>query len=286
MLTIGIPIYNEEKSIARSLKSILLQMSNEDEIIVVASGCTDNSVLEINKIGDKRIRVIEERERKGKASAINIIVKEAKGDIIVQTDGDVSLDSNAIDNLIRHFSDPKIGGVSGNPIPVIPVNNLFYNWTIMSYRKIGEIREKENKVGTFWHMSGYLLAFRKIALTEVPFVKGAVDAWMGKIIRDNGYKIIYDKDAKVYVNAPLNIEDFINQKARVRAGYAFMPKGPRTAGSEILYFPGELLKVPILRWPDFITCAIVYAYCWIKGKYMAKKNKSLSEIWKTPTSTK
>jgi glycosyltransferase involved in cell wall biosynthesis len=288
MITVGIPTYNEENSIARSINSALRQISKKDEVIAVASGCTDNTVPEIKKIAkrDKRVKLIIEKERKGKASAINLIIKNAKGEIIVQTDGDVIIGKGAISSLSRHFKDKKIGGVSGNPVPIIPEDNLFYDWTLMSYRKMDDIRRIECSKGTFWHLSGYLLAFRKKSLKEVPFAKGAVDAWMGKIIKDNGYKLFYEPQAKVFVKAPLTIKDFIAQKARVRAGYYLLPKGPRTVKTEIFWFPKELVKIPVWRWHKFLVSAGVYAYSWLKGYYFAKTNKSLKQIWKTPTSTK
>lgn len=289
MITVGVPTYNEEKLIIKTINSILPQISKNDEIIVVASGCTDNTIPKIREIikKDKRVKLIVEKERRGKSSAINIIIKKAKGDIIVQTDGDVILEKGAITFLLPHFKDELIGAVSGNPIPIIPQTNLFYDWTLMSYRKIGEIREREVENKTFnVHLSGYLLAFRKEALPNVPFAKGAVDAWMGKIIKDKGYRLTYEPRAKVFVKAPLTVKDFLIQKARVRAGYQYLPKGPRTIKSEIFYLPAELFKIPILRWPKFIFCGFVYLYSWIKGKYMAKTNKSLEQIWKTPKSTK
>jgi cellulose synthase/poly-beta-1,6-N-acetylglucosamine synthase-like glycosyltransferase len=288
MITVGIPTYNEEKSIARSIESALRQISKKDEVIVVASGCTDNTVPEIKKIikKDKRVKLIVESERKGKASALNLIIKNAKGDIIVQTDGDVVIGKGAVHYLVKPFKNPKIGGISGNPIPIIPESNMFYDWTLMSYRKMDELRKQESAEGIFWHMSGYLLAFRKKALLSVPFAKGAVDAWMGKIIKDNGYNLEYEPKAKVFVKAPLTIKDFIAQKARVRAGYYLLPKGPRTVKKEILWFPKELFRISIWRWHKFFASAFVYAYSWLKGFYFAKTNKSLKQIWKTPKSTK
>lgn len=292
MITVGIPTHNEEKSIAACINSVLKQLSKKDEVLVVASGCTDNTVPEIKKVmkNDKRVRLIVEPERKGKASALNLIIKHAKWDIIVQTDGDVFIEKNAIYNLIKHFKDPKIGGVSGNPVAIIPKHNLFYDWTIMSYQRAGELREQESRKGIFWHMSGYLLAFRKKALPSVPFAKGAVDAWMGKVIKDNGYKMVYEPNAKVLVKAPKTIKDFINQKARVRAGYYILieqsGKAPRTVKKEIFWLPKELVKVPLIRWPTFLLSGFIYLYSWIKGYYFAKTNKSLTQIWKVPKSTK
>ncbi len=288
MITIGIPTYNEEKVIEKALYSVLVQISTDDEIIVVASGCTDNTVPLIQNIAekDKRVRLITEDERNGKASALNLIIQNASFDIIVQTDGDVVLEQNAIAPLVKHFENPKIGGVSGRPIALIPKDNLFYDWTMMSYRKIGEIRQVETDQGNFWHLSGYLLAFRKKALPSIPFAKGAVDAWMGKIIQQNGYIMVYEPDAKVFVKAPLTINDFVAQKARVRAGYYLLPKGPRTVKREVLWLPKELLKIPLWNWHRFIASGIVYLYSWFKGWYLAKSNKSLIEIWKVPESTK
>lgn len=289
MITFGIPTHNEEKVIINSINSMLLQMSKDDEIIVVASGCTDRTIPLIMERAkeDKRIKLIIEKERKGKSSAINLIIKNAKSDLIVQTDGDVIVDGSAVRELLNHFKDKSIGAVSGNPIPIIPKNNLFYDWTIMSYRKIGEIREQEMEKKTYnIHLSGYLIAFRKEALKEVPFVKGAVDAWMGKIIRGNGYRLAYEPKARVYVKTPLNIKDFLIQKVRVRVGFSGLKESPRTMRREIFYFPGELFKIPIWRWHKFILSGFVYAYSWIKGKYMAKQNMSLEQIWKVPKSTK
>jgi len=288
MITVGIPTHNEEKTIASCVNSITLQIRKNDEIIIVASGCTDNTIPEIKKImkRDKRVKLIIEPERRGKSSALNEIIKKAKSDIIVQTDGDVVVDEGAINKLVKYFDNKHIGGVSGNPIPLIPKKNLFYYWTIMTYDKIGKIRELETKKGKFWHMSGYLLAFRKKALPKVPFAKGAVDAWMGQIIKQNGYDIVYESDAKVFVKAPLTIRDFINQKARVRAGYVLLPKKPRTIKKEILFFPRELFKIPIIQWPNFLFSGLIYSYSWIKGYYLAKTNKSLKQVWKIPYSTK
>jgi len=282
MISVIVPIYNEEKGITKCIESILPQISITDEIIVVASGCTDGTIDAVMNIPDNRVRLIVQKEREGKASAINLAVSKSFGDVIVQTDGDVFLEENAINKLLLWSNIPDCVAVSGHPIPIIPENNIFFDWTIMSYRKIHDLRTKENAEGKFWHLSGYLLAFKKEAFVNLPFAKGAVDAVMGMQLKEKG-KISYASDALVYVKAPLTIKDFVAQKARVRAGFANL-KGTRTAQSEIGSFFPELFKIKIWRWPKFIFCAFIYTYCWIKGRFI--KDKSLAKIWKVPTSTK
>lgn len=283
MISIIIPTYNEEKGIIKCINSIMPQMNADDELIVVSSGSTDSTNDEVMKIADERVRLIIQKERKGKASAINLAVKKARGDTIVQTDGDVELDAHAIENIMYPLFDPSVVAVSGRPIPIIDEKNLFYDWTQMSYRKMHEMRLKEDKEGNFWHLCGYLLAFNKKDFTELPFAKGAVDALMGLQLKEKG-KIAYADDAIVNVKAPTTIKDFVAQKTRVRVGYALLPMAPRTAQSEISSFPNEIYKIKIRRWPKFILCAVIYAWCWIKAKFI--KGKSLDKVWKTPESTK
>jgi glycosyltransferase involved in cell wall biosynthesis len=290
MISVIIPAYNEERGIVKAINSILPQISKEDEIIVISSGSTDGTEAEVQKIADERVRLIIQKERKGKASAINLALKKAKGDIIVQTDSDVELKEDALHHLINPFNDSEVVGVSGHPVPIIPKDNLFYDWTVMSYNKMDELRAKQYVDGTFWHMSGYLLAFRKETMfgREIPFAKGAVDAVMSQMIKGAGEvyggDIAYAPNALVYVKAPTTIKDFIAQKARVRAGYAALPNAPRTAGSEVGSFIPEMFKIKIWRWSAFIACGFIYAWCWIKGKLI--KDRPLQEIWKIPESTK
>lgn len=291
MISIVIPAYNEGRAIANTINSILPQIRRGDEIIVGASACTDNTEEVIKQLGKKHrnLKLLSQKSREGKSIAMNLLVKKAKSDIIVQTDADVILEKNAIKNLLKHFRNREIGAVSGRPIPTIPKENIFYYWTEMSYRRMHELRLKQDKEGEFWHLSGYLCAFRKESFSELPKAKGAVDALMAFSIKNKGYKIAYEPKARVLVKCPLTVKDFINQKARVRAGYYFLSKQkkmPRTARSEIFYFPIELFRLPITRWPAFFFSAMVYSYSWIKGWIFFKKDSSLNEIWKRVDSTK
>ena len=58
LISVVIPLYNKEKTIEQSLHSVLRQKDCEFEIVVVDDGSTDNSVEQVKKINDTRVRLV------------------------------------------------------------------------------------------------------------------------------------------------------------------------------------------------------------------------------------
>ncbi|PYU15331.1 MAG: hypothetical protein DMG37_05240, partial [Acidobacteria bacterium] len=110
----GIMAYNEEANIGRLLDAVISQKLKEvalTEIVVVASGCTDNTeavVLEWAK-RDARIRLISQEKRLGKASAINDYLPKAQEKILVLCSADLLPEPEAIERLVAPFADPEVG---------------------------------------------------------------------------------------------------------------------------------------------------------------------------------
>ena len=72
MITVGIAVYNEEKNIKQVIDFWLKEPI--DEILIVSSGCTDTTEKIIKNIKNKKIKLIAEKKRTGKSSAITKIV--------------------------------------------------------------------------------------------------------------------------------------------------------------------------------------------------------------------
>lgn len=89
-ISVVIPLYNKEKSIAQSLKSVLDQTYTNFEIVVVDDGSTDKSVEVVKNIGDDRIQLLCQPNA-GPSKARNTGVKNSKGDWIVFLDADDEL---------------------------------------------------------------------------------------------------------------------------------------------------------------------------------------------------
>ena len=87
MISVVIPLYNKEKQIAYTLQSVFEQTFQDFEIVVVDDGSTDNSVEEVEKFDDSRIRLIHQTNA-GVSAARNRGIEEARGELIAFLDAD------------------------------------------------------------------------------------------------------------------------------------------------------------------------------------------------------
>jgi glycosyltransferase involved in cell wall biosynthesis len=121
--SVGIMAHNEEANIGRTIRAVLEQQSSSvriAEVIVVASGCTDRTVPTVAEIAlqEPRVRLCIQEKREGKASTINLFLKQATSPVVVVIGADFLPETLALQYLRPPFKDPTIGMVRGLPVPV------------------------------------------------------------------------------------------------------------------------------------------------------------------------
>ena len=79
LITIGIPVYNMEKSILIAIDSCLKQSYKNLEILIVDDGSSDNSIKMIRQnISDSRVRIYQRQQNGGVCAAMQDLVEQAK----------------------------------------------------------------------------------------------------------------------------------------------------------------------------------------------------------------
>lgn len=104
MLSVIIPLYNKQDSIAKTIQSVLNQTILDFELIVVDDGSTDNSLAVVQGIEDPRIRIIH-KDNGGVCSARNIGIRSARGHYVALLDADDLWDQDYLKEQLRMVSD-------------------------------------------------------------------------------------------------------------------------------------------------------------------------------------
>ena len=95
-ISVILPVFNCEKYIKKSVKSVLNQTFADFELIIVNDGSTDNTQNIINSFSDSRIKIITQ-ENQGPGAARNIAFEMAEGDYIMYLDSDDWLSPDALE---------------------------------------------------------------------------------------------------------------------------------------------------------------------------------------------
>lgn len=224
-----VPAYNEEKTVVRSLESIIKSdyPKNKLQAIVVDDGSKDNtsklirSYIKKNKIKNA---ILVRQKNSGKANALNNAIKNfAKGELIMCLDSDSYLDKHALVNISQYFKDKSVDTVSCN-VKIIPHDGLFNLIQRFEYLVCYQMKRAQTFYNIEYIIGGIGSTFRKSVLQKVNFydtntVTEDIDLTM-KILRlgNKKHKAIYASDAIAYTESVLDIKGLIKQRFRWKWG--------------------------------------------------------------------
>lgn len=103
MVSIIIPTFNRDFSIARSIQSVLNQTYEKFDVLVIDDGSTDSTEDVVKSISDKRIKYIKMPENGGAAAARNQGVRLAKGDFVAFQDSDDEWEADKLEKQLKCF---------------------------------------------------------------------------------------------------------------------------------------------------------------------------------------
>lgn len=108
-----IPAYNEEEFIEEKIENTLdlTYPRHKLSIIFITDGSTDKTVEIIRK--HTLFKLLHHQQRKGKIAAMNRAIQCVKEPIVIFCDANTLLNSACISEIVKHFADPKVGGVAG-----------------------------------------------------------------------------------------------------------------------------------------------------------------------------
>lgn len=88
LVSIALPVFNNEKTLFRAIRSIQQQTYINWELLVLDDGSTDRSCEIARSFHDQRIRIYEDRVNRGIAVRLNAAIGLARGEYFARMDGD------------------------------------------------------------------------------------------------------------------------------------------------------------------------------------------------------
>ena len=198
LITIVVPVKNEEENIRRCIQSCIDSTYSSKQIIVVNDGSTDQTPRILDQMHREypNLHIIHLSKSIGKKQAIEMATEIAKGEIYVFMDSDCNMANDAVENAVKIFlSDRTIGAVTAhgrvrggeNGSTLEKLQDVWYDG---QYRII---KGMESSFSSLTCCSGAFTAFRRAA------VQPHMHAWAHDRFLGDEFKFATDRRLTAYV---------------------------------------------------------------------------------------
>jgi cellulose synthase/poly-beta-1,6-N-acetylglucosamine synthase-like glycosyltransferase len=210
-------VFNEEKHIGARLANFFSidYPANRLEFLVGSDGSTDATDAILARCDDPRLRYERLSSRGGKPRVLNRLVGLTQHQILVFTDANTMFAADALKRLVRHFSDPAIGGVCGKLLlegNESETDESIY-WRLETY-----LKTRESALDSCLGANGGIYAIRRALWPGIPNSTFADDFVIGMRIRENGSRVIYDPEAVAVEDMPEKVSAEFARRVRIGAG--------------------------------------------------------------------
>lgn len=296
-VTVGICAYNEANNIGCLLDNILneQELPLDAEVLVVSSGCTDGTTKIVQHYAelDPRVRIYVEKERLGKASAMNQILANGKGDAFLFISADTLPWKSCFKQLIYGLHAPEVGVVCGRPVPIDHHKSLTDKLVNVLWDFHDHVFRELNDAGLARHATE-VFCVRKGIVESIPNETINDDSYIALLAKKKGWLINYNSESCVSICGPRTFSDYIKQRRRILLGHSQVRKTTGEVPQHLLYlFPKHpVIVVQLLLWLikkygfiTFFTFALVELIisCLALIDSISKKP---SAVWSIATSTK
>lgn len=218
-VTILVAAWNEQDIIDEKILNTLDLDYPESkmQIIFITDGSTDETAKRVSKYS--QIELLHENIRTGKMAAIKRAMPYVKNEILVFTDANTFLNKAAINELVKHYQNPKVGAVAGEKRILVEeladassAGEGFY-WKYESKLKKWDY-ELYSNVGA----AGELFSIRTSLYQPVESDTIIDDHMIAMRIAEKGFIIAYEPGAYASETSSANVKEELKRKIRMAAG--------------------------------------------------------------------
>lgn len=296
-VSIGIAAHNAEKNIGRILESLFFQAEDGfsiQEIIVHCDDCNDKTLQISQSFNQPKIKIVENKNRKGFAGSVKALLEAGSGDIIVLLNDDIKIDDPELIKkiIVRFPSSPKVGMVFANPRPLAP-RSFIEAVILSSFNAWDNMRQKIRNGRNIFCVDGKVMAFSRSFVSAFRFPDnlkqmGNVDAFFYMACVAQGFSCEYAREARVYYRNPSTFSDYVEWVSRNNSNQGLLRKQFGQLVDKEYAKPFWLYTRCVLA--EFVKNPLAGLFIFFSRFYInhlaEKKSKNFIQTWKVIETSK
>lgn len=215
-----IAAYNEEAALEEKLRNCFALDYPAGKLnFIIGSDASDDRTNEIAaQHTSPSLKFVAFPQRRGKAAVLNDLVALANSEIIVFSDANTIYRRDAILRLVSHFAEKEIGGVCGRLVLLNQKGQAEAEGERIYWDYENYLKHLEGRIKTVIGANGAIYAIRRELYFMLPTEKVVMDDFLIPLkIVQNGYDIVYDKDAVVSEFTAPSVRIEFKRKVRIGA---------------------------------------------------------------------
>ena len=216
--TLLIAAYNEEAIVASKMVNCrqLDYPADKLRLVWITDGSNDNTNERLKEYPE--VTVLYQPRRQGKTAALNRALPYVNTPNVIFTDANTMLNKGAIKEIIRQFSDPRVGCVAGEKRVEIQAEQGATAGEGIYWKYESALKRLDYRLYSAVGAAGELFAIRTSLFEQMPPDTLLDDFILSLRIAMRGYKIAYSKEAYALESASLNMREEEKRKVRISAG--------------------------------------------------------------------
>jgi poly-beta-1,6-N-acetyl-D-glucosamine synthase len=282
---VGVFAHDEAATLENCVRAVLDQRLSSAvvvELTIVSCGSRDgtDTIAETLCAADRRVRLLRNTRREGKARAINRFLAAPSSfvDVVLLISGDVVLADGALERLLFPFNDPTVGMTGGR---VVPQNER---------RGVGRLVhilwELHHRVASRSPKLGEAIALRAPVALLPEWTSADETSLEADVTQRRGLRLVYRSDAQLFNHGPSSLGDYVAHRRRIARAHSEVEAAgyrpaTRNAGNVTLEAVRHVAKRP-RDLPWVAVAAIVESWAWIAGSFDSRGDG----VWAPLTSAK
>lgn len=211
--------YNEADCIAQKIQNSLNLNYPADrmKLLIVTDGSTDETADIIKSYPE--VEHHHENSRNGKIAAVNRVMPFIKSPVTIFSDANTILNPDAIINITRHFSNPKVGLVAGEKRVLSNASdNAAASGEGFYWKYESKLKQWDSELHSVVGAAGELFAVRTELFEAVDRDIIIEDFYISLKLAMNGHKVEYEPAAYAMETGSESVKEELKRKIRIAAG--------------------------------------------------------------------